>query len=141
MRTALFAAAILLVPALVRADDKDVIEYREHVMKELNEQSAALGQILSTVIPGDNTVAHLDALALAARAATKAFDAKVPGGEAKPEVWTNYADFMKRMNDFAAKTAKMADTAHKQGADAALNDVVDALSCKSCHDVYRAEKK
>jgi cytochrome c556 len=44
------------------------------------------------------------------------------------------------MNEFAAMTAKMAQTAHEQGKDAALGQVVDALSCKACHDTYRKEK-
>jgi hypothetical protein len=44
-----------LVSLSAFADDQDVIDYREHIMKALNEQSAALGQILSATVPGDNT--------------------------------------------------------------------------------------
>jgi cytochrome c556 len=111
-------AALSCLP-VARADDKDVIEYREHIMNTLNEQAGALGEILSAAVP---------------------FTAKVPGGEAKPEVWSNWADFSKRMNEFARMTADMARTAHEQGKDAALANVVEALSCKSCHDTYRKEK-
>lgn len=128
-------------PGTVHAQDKDIIEYRQHVMKTLNEQSAALGQILSTTIPGDNTGAHIQAIALAASLALKAFEPRVQGGEAKPEVWNQWPDFSKRMSDFAQKTAEMAKVARERGNDAALTNVVDALSCKGCHDVYRAEKK
>jgi cytochrome c556 len=138
---AIGATAIMLMPAAGHADGKETIDYRQHIMKTLNEQSAALGQILSTTVPGDNTAAHLQAIALAASLALKAFEPKVPGGEAKPEVWSNWADFSKRMNDFARKTAEMAKISREQGNDAALANVVDALSCKGCHDVYRAEKK
>lgn len=132
-----------LLPAVVRADDKDVIEYREHIMKTLEEQSDAVGMILSTTIPGDNTAAHLQAIALTAQIALKAFEAKVLGGEAKPEVWTNWADFSKRMNDFAKKTAILAALVKEKGADDPIlgEKVVDALTCKSCHEVYRKEKK
>lgn len=122
-------------------DDKEVIDYRQHIMKTLNEQSAALGQILSTTVPGDNTGAHIQAIALAASLALKAFEPKVQGGEAKPEVWSQWPDFSKRMTDFAQKTAEMAKLAREKGNDAALANVVDALSCKGCHDVYREEKK
>jgi cytochrome c556 len=45
------------------------------------------------------------------------------------------------MNEFAAKTAAMAKTAHEQGKDEALAQAVDALSCKQCHDVYREKEK
>jgi len=121
--------------------DKAIIDYREHIMKTLNEQSGALGQILSTVVPDTNTQAHLQAIALAASLATKALEPKVQGGEAKPDVWSNWPDFSKRMNEFAQKTAEMAKTAKEQGNEAALAMVVDALSCKSCHDTYRTEKE
>ena len=123
------------------ASDKEIIDYRQHIMNTLNEQSAALGQILSTAIPGDNAAAHINAIALTASTALKAFEPKVPGGEAKAEVWADWADFSKRMNEFAQKTNQSAKMAKEQGADAALANVLDALTCKSCHEIYRNEKK
>ena len=140
-------AALSLVPLLLsatpaaHADDKDIIEYRQHIMNTLNEQAGALGQILSGAVPDDNVIAHLDALSLTASTALKAFTPKAVGGEAKPDVWSNWPDFSKRMSEFAKKTAEMAKKAHEQGKDAGLADVVDALSCKSCHDTYRKEQK
>jgi cytochrome c556 len=122
------------------ADAQDTIDYRQHIMKTLNEQAAALGEILSGAIPDDNAIAHMDALALTASTALKAFEPKVPGGESKPDVWSQWADFSKRMNDFSQKTATMAKVAHEQGKDAGLANVMDALSCKKCHDTYRKEK-
>ena len=139
---ALAVAALMLAPLAGRAaDDKDVIDYREHIMKSLNEQSAALGQILMMAVPTDQTQAHIDALALTASTALKAFEPKVQGGETKPEVWAKWDDFSRRMKDFADKTAEMSKIAHSQGTDQAMSMVVDALSCKSCHDLYRSEKK
>jgi cytochrome c556 len=123
------------------ADDKDTIEYRQHIMKSLNAQSAILGQIVSGAVPDDNLVQHIDVLALLASTALKSFEPKVAGGDAKPEVWSNWADFSKRMQEFATKTAGAAKVAHTQGGQAALSNMLDVLSCKSCHDVYRAEKK
>ncbi|HEY6483970.1 MAG TPA: cytochrome c [Steroidobacteraceae bacterium] len=139
----LCVSLLLLTPILTTAavDGQDVIDYRQHIMKTLNEQAAAIGQILSMVIPDDNVVAHLDAIALTASTALKAFEPKVQGGEAKPDVWTNWADFSKRMNQFVQMSATMAKTAHEQGKDAGLAQVVDALSCKGCHERYRKEKK
>jgi adenylosuccinate lyase len=139
---ALFCSLALLSAAPAAwADDKDVIDYRHHIMNTLNEQAAAIGQILSGVVPDDNVLAHCDALALTASTALKAFTPKVQGGEAKPEVWTNWADFSKRMNEFARLTADMAKTGHEQGKDAALAKVVDAINCKSCHEIYRKDQK
>ena len=135
--------AIVCVGArsIAYAGDNDAIDYREHVMNTLYEQSEALGQILSTTIPDDNAIGHLDSLALAASIALKAFEQKVPGGEAKPEVWSNWADFSKRMNEFAQKTAAAAKDAHEQGKGTGLAQVTDALTCKKCHETYRHEKK
>jgi cytochrome c556 len=123
-----------------QAEDEDVIEYRQHIMKTLEAQSAALGQILSGAVPDDNLVAHLDTLALTASTALRSFEPKVQGGESKPEVWAKWPDFSKRMKDFADKTAQTAKIAKQQGKEAATEHVMEALSCKSCHDVYRAKK-
>jgi cytochrome c556 len=144
MRRMLIVAGLVvppLLPAAVHADNKDVLAYRMHIMNTLNEQSAALGQILSGVIPEKNAQGHLEALALTASTALKAFEPKVPGGEAKAAVWSNWADFSKRMNDFARLTREAAKVSKEKGFTAAGSNIVDALSCKTCHDVYRDEKK
>ncbi len=143
-RLAKFVAGVALVvtafalPAL--ADDKDVIDYRQDVMKALDGQTAALGMIVSTQVPDDNLLQHAEAIALIAKTALKSFEAKVPGGEAKPEVWANWADFEKRMKDFVARTDKMAKDAKTGGVNVVMEQMVDALSCKGCHDVYRLKK-
>ena len=144
MRRMLFVAGLILpslLPAAVYADNKDVVAYRMHIMNTLNEQSTALGQILSGVIPEKNAQAHLEAIALTASTTLKAFEPKVPGGEAKAEVWSKWADFSKRMNDFARLTREAAKVAKEKGFTAAGPSIIDALSCKTCHDLYRDEKK
>lgn len=133
--------ATMSLPMFAYADDKDVIEYRMHIMNTLNEQTAALGMILSSVIPADNTAAHLEAISLTAKTALRAFEPKVQGGQSKPEVWTQWSDFSKRMNEFAQKTEEVARIARDKGNDAAQAVMMDALTCKGCHDVYRDEKK
>jgi cytochrome c556 len=134
-----FAAVLVLRSA--HADDKDVVEYREHVMNTLNEQAGAVGQILSGAVPDENLAAHLDAIALTASIALKAFQPKVLGGEAKSDVWGNWPDFAKRMNEFAQKTALTAKAAKEPGKSGMNEMVIEALSCKACHDTYRHEKK
>ncbi|HEY6640897.1 cytochrome c [Povalibacter sp.] len=141
MIKAVALVATLLLPLAGQADDKDVLEYRQRIMKSLQEQTAAFGQILSGAGPTENTLAHMETLALSASVALKAFEAKVPGGEAKPEIWSNWPDFAKRMQEFADKTAGMARIGREQGVDAAVMEVLDALPCKACHDLYRDEKK
>ena len=138
--TAMMLAALMPATHAFAFDDKDVIDYRHHIMTTLDEQAGALGMIVSTQIPNDNLVAHLDTLALTAKQALKSFEQKVPGGESKPLVWEQWKDFSERMNTFAIKTAELAQTARTKGQDAVVADMVGALACKSCHEIYRDKK-
>jgi cytochrome c556 len=117
--------------------DEDVIAYRQHIMHSLQEQTAALGKIMSGAVPDDNAVAHMQALALIASTALKSFEPKVPGGESKPEVWSDWPDFSRRMEEFVRMTAKMSQAAQEGGKDAGLEHAIAALNCKGCHDDYR----
>jgi len=134
-----FAAAFLGLGACgaASASDEDAIAYRQHIMNSLQEQTAALGKIMSGAVPDDNAVAHMQALALIASTALKSFEPKVPGGDSKPEVWSDWADFSRRMDEFARLTAKMSQAAQDGGKDAGLAHAIEALNCKSCHDDYR----
>ena len=135
---ALIAGAML--PATVRADNQDVIDYREHIMKTMGEEAQILGMIVNGKAPADNLAQHLEVLAISAGSAEKAFEPKIPGGEAKPDVWNNWADFSKRMKELAANTADLAK-AGSGGPDAVKAKMQAALTCKSCHDTYRQQKK
>ena len=139
----LAAGAMVLLPGAQAADPagEDVIEYRQRIMEAMNAQAVILGQIVSYAIPNDNLVAHLDTMALLASTALKSYEPKVQGGGAKPEVWTNWDDFSKRMQTFAEKTAEAAKISHTVDPEAALTNMLDVLDCKSCHDVYRTEKR
>jgi cytochrome c556 len=130
----------LMAPGAQASAEKDAIEYRRHIMNTLNEQSGALGQILSTAIPDDNAVIHLQALALTASIALKAFESKVYGGEAKPDVWRDWPDFSRRMTEFADRTAAVAKLAAEKGPQSVSANILDVLTCKACHDLYRDER-
>lgn len=135
-----FILAGLIAQPCTAAEDKDVIEYRQHGMKALDAQTAILGMILSGAIPEDNLVSHLETIALIAQHSLVTFEPKVPGGESSPEVWAKWTDFSERMNAFAANTAKVAKLAKEQGKDSIMAELAGALSCKSCHDTYRLKK-
>lgn len=132
---------IMSLGALAADDkDKDAIAYRQHVMRALDAQTAAVGMIVSGAIPEDNLVSHLDSIAVMASGAITTFDAKVLGGESSPDVWAKWPDFSQRMKAFAEGTAKAAKVAREQGRDAVMGELASALSCKSCHDLYRQKK-
>lgn len=142
MRTSIFAVALIVValaaPLRVVADDEDTIDYRHHVMAGLGEQMDALAMIVQHRAPADNFAVHTQTLAIIAAQGKKAFEPKVPGGRSKPEVWSQWTDFSKRMDALVASTAELA----KAGGVATAGAKVDsAAMCKSCHDTYMVPKK
>ncbi len=116
------------------------IAYRTHVMKSMSEQAAALGQIMQKKVPYEQNIAlHAEAISLGAREALKAFEPKVIGGTAKPEVWDNWKDFSDRLKALDAAASEVAKLARDDGAAAAQPKVLGMLTCKSCHDKYRTK--
>jgi len=134
-------AAVTILPGKALADDQDVIDYRQHAMKTMGEQVAAMAMMAENKVPGDNFAVHAQILADVAAMAKSAFTPKVVGGKAKAEVWANWDDFAKRLDALAASTADLAKTAQQGGVAAAAPKMQAALTCKGCHDTYRDDKK
>jgi cytochrome c556 len=134
-------AVLLAASGTVCADDQDAIDYRRHVMKTMGEQMAAIGMILEKKAPADNFAVHMKVLAVTAPQAKKAFEPKVAGGNAKPEVWANWADFTKRLDALVASTDELAKLAKDGGVAAVAPKLATALNCKGCHDTYRVPPK
>lgn len=139
--TLLALGGLLLAALPCRADDQDVIDYRTHIMKTMGEQLDAIGMILENKAPPDNFATHMKVLAVAATQAKKAFEPKVVGGNSKPEVWANWADFSKRLDELVANTAELATAAQHESVAAVGGKMRSALKCKSCHDTYRLPLK
>ena len=123
------------------AENQDTIDYREAIMKQLDAEAAAIGMIVSGQVPADSLALQAKAFANSAKSALKAFEPRVPGGEAKPEVWTKWDDFSKRMQAFAQKSEEMAKVSESGDVQRVTELVTDAMPCKACHKVYRNEKK
>jgi len=141
-RFALFLATLTIVYQQAgRADDQDVIDYRQLIMKQLDAESQALGMMVSGQIPPDSLALEAKSIANAAKAALKAFEPKVPGGEAKPDVWSHWEDFSKRMQAFARDSEEMAKVAESGNVAKVTELMITALPCKECHDTYRNKKK
>jgi len=122
------------------AEDKDIIDYRQHIMRTMEEQTAIIGMIVSGAAPEEGMKASAESIALAASIALKSFEAKVQGGKAKPEVWSKWDDFSARMKKFAEKSAELSVAAKKGASIGELTGIlVEALPCKECHDTYRTE--
>jgi len=132
---------LLAGPAIALADDQDVIDYRRHVMKTMGEEVASMRMIMDRKAPAESFAAHARVLAITATMAKKAFEPKVAGGDAKPEVWANWADFARRLDALVSATDELAKVAQSGGLAAAGPKVDEALSCKGCHERYRVARK
>ena len=126
--------------AAVTATDPDVIA-RKDLMKTIGGAAKTLGGMASGEVAHDAAAAEAAKQAMIAAAAE--IEAKFtnnaadPASEAKPEVWTNW-------NDFLAKGKALGDAA---GAlDVASADSIGAGmgaiggACKACHTDYRVQK-
>ena len=136
----LVIGAAACVATAAHADEQDDIDYRQHIMNTLGEQMAAIQLIVQHKAPADNFATHVQIVAVTAATAKSAFKAEVAGGKAKPDVWANWTDFSKRLDELVASSAALAKSAQQGGVQATAAKL-DTLKCKGCHDVYREEKK
>jgi cytochrome c556 len=131
---------LIVASGAARADDQDIVDYRLHIMRTMGEEVAAINLILKNKAPTESFATHVKVLAVTAQTAKKAFEAEVAGTHAKPEIWKSWADFAKRLDELQASTADLAKAAESGGVAVAGPKVQAALTCKSCHDVYRVPK-
>lgn len=124
----------------VLADDQETVDYREHIMKTMAEQVGAMNQMRQGKIGADNLAVHAEILAVAAATAKSAFMPKAVAGKAKADVWANWQDFARRLDELVAQTSDLSKAA-KDGGLAAATPKLQGLTCKGCHDIYREETK
>src|ERR1700709_1762215 len=98
----LVLATLACLTSAALADDADAVDYRKHVMKSLGEQLAAVEMIVAKKAPPDAFAVHVKTIAITATQAKSAFEPKIAGGNSRPEVWTNWADFSKRLDAMVA---------------------------------------
>jgi cytochrome c556 len=151
IRPGRIALATLLAVAAAAAHSappskaEQAIDYRHSVYHVISWNVHKMGDAVDGKVPYDK-----DAFALqAARVAMLApmLPEGFPQGsylkgktEAKPDIWTNRAEFDELMKKLAAKSAALADVA-KGGDLAAVKPAFGELTrvCKSCHDKFKAE--
>jgi len=136
----LVTSAATFIATAASADEQEDIDYRQHIMKTMGEQMAAIQQIVQHKAPADNFATHLQIVAVTAATAKAAFTPESEGGNAKPAVWKNWADFSKRLDELVASSAALAKSAKATDIQATATKL-DTLKCKGCHDTYREEMK
>jgi cytochrome c556 len=125
-------------PAAPPADEAEgIIFERQQIMERLGRDSDLLGKVVAGMEPAAKLPEVTRAIAEGAKDSLAAYRTAVPGGRTRPEAWTNNADFMRRMEDFARNADAMAVVGARGDVVGVTGMLVDALPCKQCHDLYR----
>lgn len=132
------ADAATAVPSKEEAEG--IIFERQNIMLQINKDAELLGEIAAGIKPPDKLAAVTKSIAESAEAARTAFEPNVPGGRAKPEIWTNWPDYSRRMNEFSMNAKRLAELGAKGDLSGVTNALGTALPCKECHDIYRGPK-
>jgi cytochrome c556 len=135
------AQAVSAQSAPDKAESEGLIFERQQIMIQLDKDSTALGEMAAGLRKPDKLAETTRSIAQGAKDSLAAFEPNVPGGRAKPEVWSNWPDYKQRLEAFAAKADQMAKIAESGNLTGVVEIMADALPCKQCHDSYRAPKK
>lgn len=127
------------VPPKEEADG--IIFERQNLMLQISKDSELLGEIAAGIKPPDKLAEVTKSISESAEAAKAAFQPNVPGGRSKPEVWSNWSDYSRRMDEFSANAKHLAELGAKGDLSGVTNALGTALPRKECHDVYRGPKK
>jgi cytochrome c556 len=118
------------------------VQYRQSVMRILGYKVAGIRAMASGEVPADEAKFRKDTadVAVLAGMLPEGFTPNTSSAQsnAKPEVWTNVADFQQKASDLKTSADALAATAASQGFEAAKG-MVQAVgsTCGACHRPYR----
>jgi cytochrome c556 len=139
--TAAAAGVLAIATAAIAAGSP--MEERQATMKQVGQTMKEAGAFASAATPFD--AAKVKTLMDGVGGAAKKLHGLYPAGSgddpksaADPKIWTNKADFDKRLTEMTT----LASAAGKTTSTDTFKPVFSALgaTCKSCHDVYRKKK-
>jgi cytochrome c556 len=140
VRIALAVALPLAPLSVVHGQAEDPVLRRQLIMQQVDEDAESLGMIAAGLEPKTKMLERARSVAKSARESYEAFKQNAPGGHAKPEIWSNWADYSAKMEAWVANADKMVKAAEANDLNGVTEVMVDALPCKGCHDVYRQRK-
>ncbi len=149
-RMRIFAAAAALA-AMAAAEaqtpkPEDQLKLRKAAYSLMNYSLGSIDAMVEGKRPfvKEDALRHAELLATLSTIPKGFFGEGSDKGEtrAKPEVWTNRADFDKKMESMIVETGKLAQVA-KSGDPAAIKKAVHDVdaACTGCHDDYRTKRK
>ncbi len=139
-KIALVGAFLAAGAAFAAGDATDpAAKAREDVMKAIGGAMGTLGGMAKGEVAYDAAAAEAAKATLVAAAGGIAAAYETQGGadpasEAKPEIWTNWDDFVKKADALTA-AATAADVSSAEAIGASLGAI--GGTCKDCHSAYR----
>lgn len=136
--------------AAVQAQDagnpKDLVEYRQAVMRSLGGHAGSIARIVKGQVDVDHLQAHAEAIAATAPAVSdiwwdnSTYD-DYEKTDALPAIWENPDDFQSKIEDFQTAAEEFV-AAVETGERSQILQGFQALgkSCGDCHDDYRYEE-
>ncbi len=151
-RNAIIGVVLAGVIAPVFAEEKEVeeaIETRRAVFEVIKWNFAPMGAMVKGAKPFDKAdfAMRAERVAVLSKMPWEAFikgsdvkTTKAEHNEAKPEIWTDAADFKAKVDAFETQSAKLAEVA-KAGDEAAMKAQFAEVgkTCKACHEKYRED--
>jgi cytochrome c556 len=124
----------------VASVESEAVKARTKAMSEISDNMRVLGLMLKGQVDFDlvsakSAIQNIEKLA-AKTPTLFEIEAVDPHAEAKPEIWSNYEDFVEK-----ALTLQTVATAASRSlvSEEGLKDVIMSMgkTCKSCHSMYR----
>jgi cytochrome c556 len=124
----------------VASVESEAVKARTKAMSEISDNMRVLGLMLKGQVDFDlvsakSAIQNIEKLA-AKTPTLFEIEAVDPHAEAKPEIWSNYEDFVEK-----ALTLQTIATAASRSlvSEEGLKDVIMSMgkTCKSCHSLYR----
>ena len=136
--TALALGAALIATSAMA---NEAMEARATLMKSFGGAAKTLGGMAGGEVAYDQAAAEAAKAALVAGAAEIAakFESAIddPESESKPEIWTNWEDFLAKAKALGDAAAAL-DVASAESIGAGMGGIGGA--CKDCHTTYRVMK-
>ncbi|MFA5537754.1 MAG: cytochrome c [Gemmobacter sp.] len=134
--TAIPALAIGI--AVATAVAANPVDLRQETMKTVRQNFAVLGGMATGQAAYDAAAAMQAQAALAeiTPGVPALFEAEAPGGDARPEIWSNWEDFTTKAEALASATAAL-DASSLDSLRAGMGAVGGA--CQACHTNYRSD--
>jgi cytochrome c556 len=145
MLTAALVLALAGSAAYAQVKPEDQLKLRKAAYALMNFNYASLAAMAQDKKPynKDEAIRNADFVAMLATVPQHFFGDgtdKVGETRAKPEIWTNRADFNSKMDKMIAETGKLPQVARTGDLAALKKQMGDTgAACKACHDEYRTK--